>query len=247
VREASYALNVKLTRRVAIGQFDQLPVDVARDCVDCIGHSWDYHQRRVQHWHYKVDETKGLASGTSADVESGFAAASLRQHKPIARNMLAKVREIEIKLAHGEKAVVACNHGSNRSFLIVNLYMQKTYDISYEQVRQLMTSHRGVADGPLTHERMLDEPKEQLRSEFCHRTRVPVPLTTRFNHHRRWHPVGLEYVDLVATSCTAASMQKTITYTWQTTRCTRMSGHAASENATMTAKTACKHTRAPQE
>ena len=197
VREAAYALGIKLPRgTVRLAQFKSLPLDEARRCVDCIGHSWTAVRRQCR-WVAKVDRTKGLASGTGADGESGFLAASNAQHKQIARNMLAKICEIEDKVALGERAVVACSHGSNRSFLIVNLYFQKTYDLNYEQVRQLMTEHRGGLDGPLHHVHLRDEPSEYLRPEFRHASRQNVALTTRCSHESRWLG-GLQYVNLVA-------------------------------------------------
>ena len=94
---------------------------------------------------------------------------------------------------HTGTAVVACNHGSNRSFLIASLFLPKWHKLSYEQVRQLMTRHRDGPDGPLLHSDRRNEPKEFLREEFCHQDRDDAPLMTRTNHLMRWSPIGCEY------------------------------------------------------
>ena len=155
--------------------------------MDCIGHSWAK-VASSKRWKPTEDKSRGLASGTTADAECGFSMTTTKQDKQISRNIVGKVREIEDKLANGETAVVACNHGSNRSVLMVNLFYQKTYDIDYEAARQIMTAHRGVADGPLMPASLVAsaEPEEFLRDVLCHPERVPNAITTRVNHHRRW-------------------------------------------------------------
>ena len=84
------------------------------------------------------------------DPECGVAAASQKQLVPLARNLLRFVNEIELKVLSGSKEVfVACQNGTNRSFLVANLYYQKAHDIDYETTRQLMTNTREDLSAPL--------------------------------------------------------------------------------------------------
>ena len=108
------------------------------------------------------------------------------------------VNDIEDRVTCDGEAVVACSHGSNRSFFMVNLYFQKRFDLSYEEVRQLMTAHRGLKDGPLHHSTSAAEPPEFLKRKFTHSTRPSVPLSKRYIHEARWNVPGLEYSDLLA-------------------------------------------------
>jgi hypothetical protein len=180
-----------------VAQFTELDQDDQRACVDCIGHQW-VPGHRIGQYKAIVSQQHSLASGTMVDAESGFVNCSHRQLETLASNILDKITEIEHRVAVDGVAVVACNHGSNRSFFLANLYYQKHFGLSYEEVRQLMTVHRLVKDGPLVHSSSTAEPIEFLRAEFAHDTRPPVPLTTRYNHERRWAPIGLEFEALRA-------------------------------------------------
>jgi hypothetical protein len=180
-----------------VAQFTELDQDDQRACVDCIGHRW-VPGHRIGQYKAIVSQQHSLASGTMVDAESGFVNCSHRQLETLASNILDKITEIEHRVAVDGVAVVACNHGSNRSFFLANLYYQKHFGLSYEEVRQLMTVHRLVKDGPLVHSSSTAEPIEFLRAEFAHDTRPPVPLTTRYNHERRWAPIGLEFEALRA-------------------------------------------------
>jgi len=164
-----------------------------RECVDCIGHRW--WQNRQGNWKNELCASLGIGSGT-LDAESGFVNCSEAQLKTLARGLLRKVQEIEDRVASGDPVVVACNHGSNRSFFVVNLYFQKWHNLSYEQVRQLMTEPREGPDGPLKHARSQAEPREWLHERHRHHGRQHVPLMTRVSSENRWMPIGVEYSDI---------------------------------------------------
>jgi hypothetical protein len=121
-----------------------------------------------------------------------------KQRQILVRNIMNLVNDIEDRVTCDGEAVVACSHGSNRSFFMVNLYFQKRFDLSYEEVRQLMTAHRGLKDGPLHHSTSAAEPPEFLKRKFTHSTRPSVPLSKRYIHEARWNVPGLEYSDLLA-------------------------------------------------
>jgi hypothetical protein len=209
VRDAAYGTRISLTP-IKIVQFDHLNVSDQRACVDCVGHEWSQNRSGNQ-WSRAACPRLGLASGTGIDAESGFLQCNARQLGNLAHGLLRKVAEIEEQVTTTGQATVACNHGSNRSFLIASLFLQKWHCLSYEQVRQLMTRHRNVPDGPLVHGHKSAEPKEYLRDAFCHRQRQAVPLMTRTNHLMRWMPIGCEYtaIKACADACPSSSAEAT--------------------------------------
>ena len=149
-RQRAYARQVTL-RRVQVAQFDNLDQEAQRKAVDCIGHVWKPCPNKRGKWLSTKCANLGLVSGAgNVDAESGFV--QLKPGDPVlvklVRGILAKVEEIEDKLAAGETAVVACQHGSNRSVFVVNLFHQKCHNLDYETVRQLMCQHRGVKVPP---------------------------------------------------------------------------------------------------
>lgn len=192
MREKAYLKQIKLARVLKVAQFTELSNEEQRNCVDCIGHRWVPGQRKGT-WRAIRCSAQSLASGTSIDAECGFVQCTPKQLHQLATNIVRKVSEIEARVSCYGHATIACSHGSNRSFLIANLYYQKQHSLGYEEVRQLMTTHRGVKDGPLYHPTSQSEPSEFLRKEFAHDSRPAVPVTTRFNHENRWQPIGLEY------------------------------------------------------
>lgn len=147
MRDRAYGDTVEfqLMRGVRIAQFRNLDEDQQRSCVDCIGHSWRPNLRVYGAWISTVCPALGLGSGGGGfDPESGFFMATAAQVVKLVRSLLVKVEEIEEQLSENGSAVVACEHGSNRSFLVVNLFMQKWHEIDYETARQLLCSHRNV-------------------------------------------------------------------------------------------------------
>jgi hypothetical protein len=197
VRGNAYGTQISLERGITICQFENLTSRGRRDCVDCIGHAWTKTSAN-RRWQCTVDQGHSLASGTSCDGESGFIQATPSQLRRLVQNVLAKVAEIEEQMASDGDCVVACHHGSNRSFWLVNLYFQKQHDVGYETIRQLMTKPRGGRNGPVHHTSSQMEPAEYLKDVFCHVSRAPVAVSTRYSHARRWEPVGLDYKSLLA-------------------------------------------------
>jgi hypothetical protein len=153
-----------------------------------------------------------MGSGSATlDAECGFTMANPKQAAILGQNMLAKIGEIEEQVALTGGAIVACSHGSNRSFLIANMYHQKQHAVSYETVRHLMCQHRGVQDGPLVCASSVHEPPEFLKGDCCHRTRPRVPVSTRKNHTKRWGIRGVEYTALLVYENTRTSVSDTDT------------------------------------